>query len=169
MTLRRNQVVRVERLPQPKYNVKLNPNYDRWSSYPLSPTLLTRAFSFALAVAAIGNTMLVGVTNEDGWFQWSISILSGITAGGMIDRVASKHLQRRHAWASLLSVSLWTSNAVEVITAPYVREISKARLSLLYLSFAVGSAFVYLAQRVILETRRAKVTREDVGGATNVS
>lgn len=124
----------------------------RWVDPPLTVESILRASALVLAIAALANTLLVAVSSKDGVYQWTISIMAGFVAGGFIDRLMSSKLEPRHMWAALLSCVLWISNFIVVATAWHLDGWYRMRNGGFYLAFAAGSIFLYLFQRIVVDT-----------------
>lgn len=99
-----------------------------------------------LALASIGNTMLIRLVRGDDTFALIIGIASGVVAAVLILSALVPALIRWREEALLLSMSVWLANLIEFALED-ARWESQVRQCSFYAAFAGLALGTYLAQR----------------------
>lgn len=115
--------------------------------------LAGRCASLVLGIACASNVLLHWVAHNDDWFEVTISVVAAIAAIGMLVRVVVP-VSRFSEYATWLAAGMWAASILEVATAD-IGVYGKWRNAGFYLAFLIGSASLYLVERIVLHTKPA--------------
>lgn len=130
-----------------------------WRNPAQSSAWVARLAALLLAVPCLANVLLVRVSFEKGYFQWTISTAAALSTAALLYRGFRGRPSHLTEYGILLATGMWAANSMEIALADFVRPEGKLRNGGFYAAYALLTGLFYLAERVGYRTDEAPVVK----------